>query len=67
MSADSQRTAWWEASGIPFRELIHKLIEQALGQHAEKARTKYQIKLRRQLRRRPRSLAQGKIRIHHFV
>jgi hypothetical protein len=45
MSADSKRTAWWEASGIPFRELIDKLIELALGQQAEKARTKYQIEL----------------------
>jgi D-alanine-D-alanine ligase len=35
----------WEASGIPFRELIDKLIELALQQHAEKARTKYQIEL----------------------
>src|SRR5580704_1390636 len=35
----------WEASGIPFRELIDKLIELALEQHAEKARTKYQIEL----------------------
>ena len=35
----------WEASGIPFRELIDKLIELALEQHAEKARTKYQIDL----------------------
>src|SRR5260370_27028819 len=35
----------WEASGIPFRELIHKLIALALEQHAEKARTKYQIEL----------------------
>ena len=35
----------WEASGIPFRELINKLIELALEQHAEKARTKYQIEL----------------------
>ncbi|PYU82662.1 MAG: hypothetical protein DMG50_11030 [Acidobacteria bacterium] len=67
MSADSQRTACWETGGIPFRELIDKLIEQALGQQAEKARTKYQIKLHRRLRRRPRSLAQGKIRTHHFV
>jgi D-alanine-D-alanine ligase len=33
----------WEASGIAFRELIDKLIELALEQHAEKARTKYQI------------------------
>jgi D-alanine-D-alanine ligase len=35
----------WEASGIPFRELIDKLIELALEQHAKKARTKYQIEL----------------------
>src|SRR5437016_10447037 len=35
----------WEASGISFRELIDKLIELALEQHAEKARTKYQIEL----------------------
>ncbi len=35
----------WEASGIPFRELIDRLIELALEMHAEKARTKYQIEL----------------------
>jgi D-alanine-D-alanine ligase len=35
----------WEASGIPFRELIDNLIELALEMHAEKARTKYQIEL----------------------
>src|SRR6195256_6783222 len=35
----------WEASGIPFRQLIDKLIDLALEQHAEKARTKYQIEL----------------------
>jgi len=35
----------WEASGIPFRELIDKLIELALEVHCEKARTKYQIEL----------------------
>ncbi|HET8924201.1 MAG TPA: D-alanine--D-alanine ligase family protein [Candidatus Acidoferrum sp.] len=35
----------WEASGISFRELIDKLIGLALEQHAEKARTKYQIEL----------------------
>jgi len=35
----------WEASGIPFRELIDRLITLALDQHAEKARTKYQIEL----------------------
>src|SRR6266849_118748 len=35
----------WEASGIPFRELIDKLITLAFEQHAEKARTKYQLEL----------------------
>lgn len=35
----------WEASGIPFRELIDKLIELAMEQHREKTRTKYQIEL----------------------
>jgi D-alanine-D-alanine ligase len=35
----------WEADGIPFRELISKLIELALEQHREKTRTKYQIEL----------------------
>ena len=35
----------WEASGIPFRKLIDRLIGLALEQHAEKARTKYQIEL----------------------
>jgi D-alanine-D-alanine ligase len=35
----------WEASGIPFRELIDKLIELAFEMHAEKARTKYAIEL----------------------
>ncbi len=35
----------WEADGIPFRELISKLIELALEQHREKAPTKYQIEL----------------------
>jgi len=35
----------WEASGVPFRELIDKLIALALEQHADKARTKYQIEL----------------------
>src|SRR3979490_3232854 len=33
----------WEANGIPFRHLIDKLIDLALEQHQEKARTKYQI------------------------
>jgi D-alanine-D-alanine ligase len=35
----------WEASGLPFRELLDKLIELALELHAEKARTKYAIEL----------------------
>jgi D-alanine-D-alanine ligase len=35
----------WEANGIPFRELITRLIDLALEQHREKARTKYQIEL----------------------
>jgi D-alanine-D-alanine ligase len=35
----------WEASSIPFPQLIDKLIELALEQHAEKARTKYAIEL----------------------
>jgi D-alanine-D-alanine ligase len=35
----------WEASGIPFRELIDRLITLALEVHQEKARTKYQIEL----------------------
>ena len=35
----------WEASGIAFRELINRLIELALEQHREKARTKYAIEL----------------------
>jgi D-alanine-D-alanine ligase len=33
----------WEATGIPFRQLLDKLIALALELHAEKARTKYQI------------------------
>src|ERR1700674_4069257 len=35
----------WEANGIPFRELVSKLIDLALEQHREKARPKYQIEL----------------------
>ncbi len=35
----------WEASGLSFRELVDRLIELALEQHAEKARTKYSIEL----------------------
>jgi len=45
VNADSGRTAWWETSGILFRELIDKLIELTLGHRAEKTRTKYQIDL----------------------
>jgi D-alanine-D-alanine ligase len=35
----------WEASGIPFRELVDKLIELAFESHHEKMRTKYAIEL----------------------
>ncbi len=35
----------WEASGIPFRELVDKLIELAFEMHREKTRTKYAIDL----------------------
>jgi len=35
----------WEASGIPFRELIDRLIDLAFELHDEKARTKYAIEL----------------------
>jgi D-alanine-D-alanine ligase len=35
----------WEASGIPFRDLIDRLITLALAQHREKARTKYAIEV----------------------
>jgi D-alanine-D-alanine ligase len=35
----------WEASGIPFRDLIDKLIELAMEYHGEKVRTKYAIEL----------------------
>jgi D-alanine-D-alanine ligase len=35
----------WEASGIPFRELVDKLIELAFEMHREKTRTKYAIEL----------------------
>jgi D-alanine-D-alanine ligase len=35
----------WEASGISYRELIDRLIELALDEHREKARTKYSIEL----------------------
>ena len=35
----------WEASGIPFSELLDRLIELALEMQREKARTKYAIEL----------------------
>lgn len=35
----------WEASGVPYKELISRLIELAIEQHREKARTKYSIEL----------------------
>ena len=35
----------WEASGIPFRQLIDKLIELAFEMQRERARTKYAIEL----------------------
>jgi D-alanine-D-alanine ligase len=35
----------WEASGIPYRELIDRLIQFALAEHREKQRTKYSIEL----------------------
>jgi D-alanine-D-alanine ligase len=35
----------WEASGIPFRDLIDRLIELAFEMHREKTRTKYAIEL----------------------
>jgi D-alanine-D-alanine ligase len=35
----------WEASGLPYTQLIDRLIELALELHAQKARTKYSIEL----------------------
>ncbi len=35
----------WEASGLSYTELISRLIELAIEQHAEKTRTKYSIEL----------------------
>jgi D-alanine-D-alanine ligase len=35
----------WEASGIPYRDLIDRLIQFALCEHREKQRTKYSIEL----------------------
>ncbi len=35
----------WEASGIPYRDLIDRLIQLALEEHREKQRTKYSIEV----------------------
>ncbi len=35
----------WEASGLPYPQLIDRLIELALELHREKARTKYSVEL----------------------
>ena len=35
----------WAASGLPYSQLVDRLIELALEQHGEKARTKYEIEL----------------------
>jgi len=35
----------WEASGLPYRQLLDRLIELALAQHRERQRTKYTIDL----------------------
>ncbi len=35
----------WEASGIPYAQLIDRLIQLALEEHQQKARTKYAIEL----------------------
>lgn len=35
----------WEASGIPYRELLDRLIELALARHREKQRTRYSVEL----------------------
>jgi len=35
----------WEASGLPYRQLLDRLIELALAQHHERQRTKYTIEL----------------------
>jgi len=41
----------WAATGIPFRELIDRLITLALDVHQEKARTKYEIEFAGRRRR----------------
>ena len=35
----------WEASGLPYSQLLDRLIELALAQYREKLRTKYTIEL----------------------
>jgi len=35
----------WEASGVPYPELIDRLIQLAIDEHREKQRTKYSIEL----------------------
>jgi D-alanine-D-alanine ligase len=35
----------WEATGLPYRALLDRLIELALAQHRERQRTKYTIEL----------------------
>jgi len=35
----------WEASGLPYRDLLSRLIDLALAEHREKQRTKYTIEL----------------------
>src|SRR6266576_527621 len=45
MNADSKRTASWEPGGIPFQELIDKLIHLAFERRTETIRSKNQIAL----------------------
>ncbi len=35
----------WEATGLPYRQLLDRLIDLALAQHRERMRTKYTIEL----------------------
>ena len=35
----------WEATGVPFRELIDRLIQLGLAAHEQKKRTKFSIEL----------------------
>ena len=35
----------WEATGLPYLQLVDRLIQLALDQHQEKSRTKYAIEL----------------------